>query len=159
MTGWTLRRLLVGLLSLVALLAVPGLAAAQSSTFIIPFNVTFFNPCIAEDVAVTGSTSITTTDSITPQGDRKISVSEKTTGSGVGLVFGTVYPFSENTQFTVRTPLVGQEFDSTFTDRISMKGPKAIDNWTVKAVFRIKISATGQIVTSIERFDSAICRG
>ena len=159
MTASRSRRSLVGLFLLVALLAIPVMAAAQSSTFIIPFNVTFFNPCTAEDVAVAGTTSVTATDSITAQGDRKISVSEKTTGSGVGVIFGTVYPFAENTQFTVRTPLAGQEFDSTFTDRISMKGPKSTDNWTVKAHFRIKISATGEIVTSIERFDGAICKG
>ena len=149
---------LVGVILLAVLLALPTAAAAQS-TFVVPFEATFANPCTAEDVVVNGATTISISDTVTPQGDRRISVSEVTRGTGFGQTFGTEYTFSDNQQFTVKAPMLGEEFDSSFSDKFALKGAKAVDNWVLRAYFRLKISALGEIQVVIERLNADTCKG
>jgi hypothetical protein len=159
MTGCTLRRSLVGLFSLVALLAAPVMAAAANSSFIIPFNLTLLDPCTNELVSVTGASTVTIAETVDSKGQTKTAVSVTTKGTGIGTVTGNSYPFSENQNFTVKAAVIGEAFDSAFSDKLSLKGPGSVDNFVVRAFFRIKIDALGNIQVLIENMNSDVCKG
>jgi len=160
------------------LLALPGVAAAQSSTFVIDFTrvgtpgtttVTttdpftleattivvdtgaFVNPCTSEYVDVRGSSTISTVTTVDKFGTVKVNVSEVTKGLGVGWVLkngnptltGSNYVFSETQNFTFRLPMTGEEFSSDFADKLTLKGARSVDNWVIRAHFRIKVNADG----------------
>lgn len=143
-----------------ALLGSPSSAAAQNTVFITPFEATFINPCVANDsVAVTGSSTTTLSDTVTPTGDRRIAVSVVTRGTGIGTPSGESYVFSESQNFNVKAPMIGEEFDSTFSDKLSLKGAGPTDNWVIRAYFRIKINAAGDVLVSIDRMNADTCKG
>jgi hypothetical protein len=133
--------------------------ASTPTVYKVPFSATFLNPCTLEDVAVDGASTITLSDSVTPQGDRRIAVSVATKGTGIGLLSGVSYSFMENQQFIVRAPLLGEEFDSVFQDKFQLRGAKSIDNWVVRAHFRLKIDAGGNVLVQIERLNTDGCKG
>ena len=159
MTGCTLRRSLVGLFSLVTLLAAPAMAAAANSSFIIPFNLTLLDPCTNELVTVSGASTVTIAETVDKTGQTKTAVSLTTKGTGIGQVTGTSYPFAENQNFTVKAAVIGEAFDSSFSDKLSLKGPGSIDNFVVRAFFRIKIDTLGNIQVLIENMNSDVCKG
>lgn len=206
----TRNRSIVGLTCLVAFLALPAIAAAQSSTFIIPFNRVgtpgsecrqavdangnplfnadgtavivctavgaFVNPCTAENVDVTGSTTLTITTNVTGTGSMKLSVGEVTKGTGMGwnalqaylpgvnpdpLVANT-YAFSESQQFNTQFTLNGDPLSltsSTFSDKLFMKGAKSLDNWTIKATFTVKVNGKGIVTSVTSNLTGDICKG
>jgi hypothetical protein len=111
MAGLKSRRFIFGVA--LVLLALPGIAAAQSSTFIVPFDRTgipgtktisiidpltgqattevvetgaFDNPCTLEFVDVLGSATISTVQTIDKFGTVKINVSEVIKGTGSGWI-------------------------------------------------------------------------
>jgi hypothetical protein len=193
MAGLKSRRFIFGLA--LVLLALPAMAAAQSSTFVIDFNRTgtpgtatvttidpltglpttmtvdtgaFTNPCTAEFVDVLGRTTISTAQSIDKFGNLKVNVSEVTKGTGAGWVLlngvqsftASTYAFNENSQFTFRLPPSGsQEFTSDFSDKLAMKGAKSIDNWVIRAQFRIKVSADGTVQVFMIKMNADNCKG
>jgi hypothetical protein len=159
MTGITLRRSIVALFSLAALLAAPAMAAAANSSFIIPFNLTLLDPCTGELVSVSGASTVTIAETVDKTGQTKTAVSVTTKGTGLGQVTGNSYPFSENQNFTVKAAVIGESFDSAFSDKLSLKGPGSIDNFVVRAFFRIKIDALGNIQVVIENMNSDVCKG
>ena len=187
------RRFVFGL---ALVLALPGMAAAQSSTFIIDFNRTglpgtevvtqidplnpsqtitttvatgaFVNPCTSQNVDVIGTSTISTVQSIDKFGQLKVSVSEVTKGTGTGWIgadyatrtlTGATYAFNENSQFTFRLPAAGAEFTSDFTDKLAMKGAKSIDNWVIRATFRIKVNADGTVQVFMIKMNADNCKG
>lgn len=195
MAGFKSARFIVGLA--LVLLALPAMAAAQSSTFVIEFTragtpgtatVTttdpmtglpttitvdtgaFDNPCTTEFVDVRGTTTISTVQSIDRFGTVKVTVSEITKGTGAGWVPGTLgydnriitgssYAFNESQQFTFRLPTAGEEFSSDFSDKLAMKGAKSIDNWIIRAHFRIKVNADGTVQVLMIRTNADTCKG
>ena len=192
MAGLKSVRFIFGLALMV--LVIPAMAAAQSSTFIVPFDragepgttsttqidpltgqpITvvvdtgaFLNPCTAEFVDVRGSSTISTSQTLDKFGVTKINVSVVTKGTGAGWVgsalaptfTGATYSFNESQQFSVRMPSIGQEFVSDFADKISMKGAKSIDNWTIRANFRLRVDAAGVVKVSLTKLSGDICKG
>ncbi len=180
----------------IALLALPAVVAAQSSTFVIPFDRTgdprteiqllpdpldpgtlievpvdlgaFVNPCTIENVDVTGSSTISTLQTVDSKGNVKVNVSVRTKGTGRGwtganylsAVFsGATYNFDDNQQFSFRLPAVGQEFSSDFADKLAMRGAGSIDNWTIRAHFRIKVNAAGEVQVLMIKTTPDICKG
>ena len=193
MATLTRHRIIVGLSALV-LLGLPVLAAAQSSTFVVPFErvgtpgtttVTqtdpftgeamdvvvdtgaFVNPCTLEYVDITGASNITTLQSTDKYGTVKVTVSVTTKGMGQGwLVVGgnptptaSTYSFADSQQFTFRLPSVGEEFSSDFSDKLTMKGAKSTDNWTLRAHFRIKVNAAGAVQVLMIKTNADVCKG
>jgi hypothetical protein len=154
-----LRRSLVGLFLLAALLALPTLAAAASSSFIVPFAMTLMDPCTNELVDITGASTVTIAETVDKNGQTKTAVSVTTRGTGVGQVSLAQYPFTENQNFTVKAAVIGEAFDSAFSDKLSLKGPGSVDNFVVRAFFRIKIDTLGNIQVSIENMNSDVCKG
>jgi len=159
MTTSKLRRSLVGLFLLAALLALPTLAAAANSSFIIPFKLTLMDPCTTELVDVTGASTVTIAETVDKTGQTKTAVSVTTKGTGVGQDTLAQYPFSENQNFTVKAAVIGESFDSAFSDKLSLKGPGSMDNFVVRAFFRIKIDTFGIIQVLIENMNSDVCKG
>ena len=193
MAGLKSVRFIVGF-ALMALV-IPAMAAAQSSTFIVPFDrsgeqgtrlVTqidpltgltttisvdtgaFLNPCTAEFVNVLGNSTISTSQSVDKFGVTKINVSVVTKGSGAGWVgsslaptfTGATYIFNESQQFSVRQPSAGsQEFLSDFADKITMRGAKSIDNWTIRANFRLRVDSLGTVKVELIKLSGDICKG
>lgn len=154
----------------------PLVNSSAPSVFIVPFErvgppvfdpITgeqtggaFINPCTAELVDVTGATTISIAQSLLNNGETKITVTSNTTGSGFGQTSGANYSFTEKQQFGVRALLSPyQEFDSSFTDKFSLKGAKSIDNWSIRALFRLKVSTTGQILVSLTKLTGDVCKG
>jgi hypothetical protein len=168
-----------------AILAVPQTASAQS-TFIVPFdrlglpgvdangNPTgaFDNPCTFEFVDVTGSSTISSTTSVSKQNVRTTNVNIATKGTGAGwvdadplldglqygLFTGSTYVFSESQTFTIKQQN-GTLTDSVFTDKLSMKGVQSIDNWVIRARFRIKIGPDGSVQVSVDKMNEGVCKG
>jgi len=176
------------------LLAMPAVVAAQSSTFVIPFDRTgtpgtttistidpmtgqpiteivstgaFVNPCTAENVDVRGTSTISTVQSIDKFGTVKVNVSEITKGTGSGWIVlngvptltGSSYTFNESQNFTFRLPTAGDEFASDFSDKLAMKGAKSIDNWVIRANFRIKVNADGTVQVFMIKMNADTCKG
>jgi hypothetical protein len=178
MTTKTFGRTVLGACAAAVLLAIPMAVSAQApSVFIVAFERVgpqqidedtglidpntgaFDNPCTGELVDVTGSTTISISDTLTQQGDRRVSIATTTKGTGIGQTSFTRYAFSENQQFSVRTPLAGMDFESTFSDRFALKGTKSFDNWVIKATYRLKISASGAILVDVVRLTGTQCKG
>ena len=159
MTAFKLTRTLGGLFLLGAILAVPSIAAAANSSFIIPFKLTLLDPCTNELVDVTGASTVTIAETVDRTGQTKTAVSVTTKGTGVGQVTLNSYPFSENQNFTVKAAVIGEAFDSAFSDKLSLKGPGSVDNFVVRAFFRIKIDTLGNIQVLIENMNSDVCKG
>ena len=164
----------------------PVTAAAQTSVFIQEFSRTgppefdatgvqvsgaFINPCTADLVDVTGVTTITTSQGLDNRGNIVIKVGTVTKGKGVGwlasatgpVLTGRTYSFSESQSFNVKfpnDPTVSQAFESDFFDKISMRGAKSVDNWLIRARFRIKIAADGTVMVNLIKLNSGDgCRG
>jgi len=185
MTTTTRLRIVAGLLSLAALLVGAPLATAQqSSSFLIPLDRTgnpgvdaqgnptgaFENPCTLERVDVTGNSTVTITQQPANQkGEVKTSVGVSSKGSGTGWVgdlwpglpTGHTYVFAENQSFVTVVPVLaaGEVFESTFSDKFTMKGAGNLDNWIVRAFFRLKIDSRGLIQVSIDRATGDVCHG
>jgi hypothetical protein len=192
MAGFKSYRFICGLA--LVLLALPAMAAAQSSTFIIEFNRTgtpgtttvtstdpltglpttvivdtgaFANPCTAELVDVRGTTTISTAQSVDKYGQLKVAVSQVTKGAGAGWVLvngvqtftAATYTFNENQQITFRLPSAGEAFSSDFADKLSMKGAKSIDNWVIRAHFRIKVNVDGTVQVFMIKMNADACKG
>ena len=193
MVGLKSRRF-IGLCTFIAL-ALPALAFAQASTFIVPFDRTglpgtqtietldpltlqpvtiivdtgaFKNPCTLENVDVLGTSTISTLTTIDKFGTRKVDVSVLTKGTGAGwtgidyatrVISGSTYTFNENQNFSFRVPTIGQEFTSDFTDKLAMKGAKSIDNWVIRANFRIKVNADGTTQVFMIKLNADACKG
>ena len=169
-------RIILGVLCVAALLAIPSAAAAQASTFVIDFERigepeldvfgvpvpntgAFWNPCTTEAVNVIGSTTITIWQTVTRDGDLRIDIGAVTKGTGTAPVSAASYSFAESQQFTLRIPALGTAFDSTFSDKLWMNGARAIDNWSIRATFRVKVSTTGQILVTRQSMTGDVCRG
>lgn len=173
------RRIVTAVVCLGVFALLPATPQAQrSSTFVIEFERTgppeinpdgtikpntggLLNPCTQELVDVTGSSTITIVDGVYPNGDRKISVSVSTKGVGIGQLSGALYPFRESQSFNVRSaPSPSLLFESTFSDKLAMKGLRSVDNWIMRAFFRIRIDEAGNIITDLQRItDGDLCRG
>jgi hypothetical protein len=177
------------------LLALSATAAAQSSTFVVPFDRVgapgtttisttdpltgepttvvvdtgaFVNPCTFENVDVTGASTVSTLQTVDRFGTVKVNVNVVTKGSGQGwtpapdgtpIVTQGTYTFNDSQQFTFRLPAVGDEFSSDFSDKLAMKGAKSIDNWTIRAHFRIKINALGEVQVLMIKTNTDVCKG
>ena len=146
-------------LCVAALLVLPTIASAQNSSFVVPFAQTFTNPCTNEIVDVSGSSTVTISERLMNDGSTSTAVSVTTKGTGRGQSSGVSYVFSENQNFTVKAVVIGEAFDSTFSDKLALRGAQSVDNWVVRAYFRLKIDATGRIMVSIERMTGDICKG
>jgi hypothetical protein len=193
MAALRVRRFIVAL-SALALLAIPGNAAAQSSTFIEEFirvgtpgtktvetidpltlepttivvdTGAFVNPCTSEFVDVRGSSTISTLQTIDKFGTVKVNVSVVTKGTGSGWVASPTgplfttssYAFSDSQQFSFRLPVAGEEFSSDFSDKLALKGAKSIDNWIIRAHFRIKVNADGTTQVLLIKMNADACKG
>jgi hypothetical protein len=193
MTALKVNRIVFGLCAL-ALLALPAMAAAQSSTFVVALDRTgtpgttqvaatdpmtgepttltvdtgaFVNPCTLENVDVSGSTTISTVQSVDRWGTIKVSVSVVSKGTGLGWIpgaegqtfTGSNYAFSESQSFKFQLPAVGDEFSSDFSDKLSLRGARSIDNWTIRANFRIAVGADGVIKILRINETGDVCKG
>ena len=127
----------------------------------------FVNPCTFENVDVIGSTTITSLQTVDKWGTVKVNVGVSTKGTGTGWILvngtpvftGSAYTYTDNQQFTFRLPSTGEEFSSDFTDRLSMRGAKSVDNWTVRAHFKIRISAAGEVQVFLIKMTGDTCKG
>lgn len=127
----------------------------------------FVNPCTLEYVDVTGASTVSTLQTTDKFGTLKVNVGVTTKGTGQGwIVVGGVptftlstYLFSDGQQITFRLPAVGEEFSSDFTDKLVMKGSKRIDNWTIRAHFRIKVNASGAVQVLMTKINADVCKG
>ena len=140
---------------------------AQTITMTVPTGA-FKNPCTLENVDVTGSTTITTLTTIDKFGVTKVDISTLTRGTGQGwtgadyatrILSGATYSFSDSQTFTFKLPLAGQEFTSNFSDKISMKGAKSIDNWNIRANFSVRVDSAGTVKVSRISETGDICKG
>lgn len=170
-------RIGLGLVFAVGLATVSsGLLALAPTTVVVPFERSgpqvldanglpiaggFFNPCTSELVDVTGSSTITLTDVLLNNGERRTTIDVDTTGTGVGQLSQVIYPFREDQSFNVKRPISGGlAFESVFTDKIRMRGPGNIDDWTLRATFRIKVNDLGEVLVNVVRIsDQDGCTG
>jgi hypothetical protein len=126
---------------------------------VIPNTGALSNPCTFEKVNLTGSMTITTLQTLDNQGNIKTDVGVVSKGIGTGVTTGNLYPFNENQSFSVKLDPGSLEFFSTFTDRLSMKGPKSADNWVARAIAKLSVLADGTVKADIVRITSDNCKG
>jgi hypothetical protein len=160
MTAPKLTRVLGGVFLVAALVAMPTLAAAQTAT--LPFDTVLVNPCTGfNTVSVTGLETTSVTTKVTGSGDLHVDVVDAFKGTGVDSLDATkTYTYSDNEKFSFTTPLpVGSgTLDSSFSQKLFLKGSKALDNWTIKATIVIKVNAQG-VVTKDTMLTSDVCKG
>jgi len=77
----------------------------------------------------------------------------------VPTLTGSSYTFNESQNFTFRLPTAGDEFASDFSDKLAMKGAKSIDNWVIRANFRIKVNADGTVQVFMIKMNADNCKG
>jgi len=106
---------------------------AKVLRFVPQANLTLLDPCTSELVDVSGASTITIAETVDRNGQTKTAVSVTTKGTGIGQVTANSYPFSENQNFTVKVAVIGEAFDSAFSDKLSLKGPGSTDNFVVRA--------------------------
>jgi hypothetical protein len=126
---------------------------------VIPNTGALTNPCTFEKVNLTGSMTITTLQTLDNQGNIKTDVGVVSKGIGSGVTTGNLYPFNENQNFSIKLDPGSLEFFSTFTDRLSLKGPKSADNWVARAVAKLAVLADGTVKTEMTRITSDNCKG
>jgi hypothetical protein len=128
----------------------------------------FVNPCTLENVDVRGTSTITTNQTVDKWGNLKVSVSEVSKGAGAGwlpaadgtqLFTASRYAFSDSQSFTFQLPTIGEEFSSDFSDKFQLRGAKAVDNWTIRAHFRIKVNADGTVQVFMIKTSDGVCKG
>ncbi len=159
MTRMKISFVTLAVLCCAILLGTPQTAAAQNSTFISPFNVTLLDPCTGELVDLSGSATTTLAEKVNKDGTTSTSVSVVTKGTGLGQTSLGGYVFSESTNFSIKAVTVGEVFDSSFSDKLSLKGDGPTDNWVVREYLRLKIDALGNTQVAIERFTGDQCKG
>ena len=161
---------LIAVLVTIGLLALPNAAAAQASGMttiinaVVPFTSTLgglvspiTNPCTGIPVDITGLTDITLMANANAAGGITLKLSAVTKGQGVEQGTGFIYSFSENTQATFVTS-AGVRSDQTLTEKLRLKGAKALDNWDVKELIHVTINADGSMTSSVDNL-TAVCRG
>jgi hypothetical protein len=159
MTGTKLTRALGGLFIVAAFVALPTVAAAQTTS--LPVEKDILDGCTARLVHITGNETTAISTKVTGSGDLHVDVSDVFKGSGADLLDSTrLYTFSDSEQFSFNTPLpVGTgTLDSSFTQKLFLKGNKSLDNWVIRATIVIKVNGQGQ-VTKDTILTSAECKG
>jgi hypothetical protein len=157
---------------------VDPLDPTQTITVTVPTGA-FVNPCTFEYVDVTGSSVIQSTQTVDSKGlFMKVTVKVVTKGTGLGVsdndgdftnggytanFTGSTYSFTETQTFSFKVPvdlLSSEEFTSDFSDKISMKGAKSLDNWTIRSIIRIKVNSSGVTTGEVIRMDAdGVCKG
>ena len=135
-------------------------------TTIIVDTGAFVNPCTSEFVDVRGTSTISTLQTVDKFGTVKVNVSVVTKGTGSGwvatpepLATGSTYSFSDSQQFSFRLPVAGEAFSSDFSDKLAMRGAKSIDNWIIRAHFRIKVNSDGTTQVLLIKMNADSCKG
>ena len=138
----------------------------------------FDNPCTNEFVDVTGTavfstnqalkgSTLTTTVNVVTKGTGAGWVDAEplldglqytSSATGLTLFSGATYVFSETQNFTIKQQ-AGTTTDSEFVDKLAMKGAGNIDNWVIRARFRIKIGPDGNVQVSITKMNEGVCKG
>jgi len=151
----------VGVLCFTAVLALPSIARAQVVQQ--PFTAQLTDPCTGNNIVVIegiDTTSIIT--KVTPSGQLHLDISDVFKGTGHDAVLTDItYTYSDNANFNFNVSLPldpNATQDSTFTDKIFVKGSKSLDNWTIKATITFKVNAQGT-VTKDNVFTSDVCKG
>lgn len=122
----------------------------------LPIAGAMFNPCTGELVDVSGSTAITVTEALLTNAVRRRTFDIETTGSGAGRSSGGLYPISEDQAFDV----IGSLTESAFTDKIHMTGAGNVDDWTLRATFRLRLNDLGGVDATLIKFgDEDGCSG
>jgi hypothetical protein len=125
----------------------------------------FVNPCTLENVDVIGSSTITSLETVDKFGNRKVSVGVVTKGTGLGWVgepgnlTGSTYTFNDSQSFSFRIPPSGQAFSSDFSDKLALRGAKSIDNWVIRAHFKITVDADGMVKVFLIKTNADACKG
>lgn len=137
------------------------------ATSIVVDTGAFVNPCTSENVDVRGNSTISTVQTVDKFGTMRVNVSVVTKGTGLGWVAGvtdpiftgSTYSFSDSQQFTFRLPVAGEAFSSDFSDKLALRGAKSIDNWVVRAHFRIKVNTDGTTQVLLIKMNADSCKG
>jgi hypothetical protein len=159
MTAMKLTRALGGLFIVAAFVALPTVAGAQTTS--LPFEKDVPDGCTTRLVHITGNETTAISTKVTGSGDLHIDISDVFKGSGADLLDATrLYTFSDSEQFSFNTPLpVGTgTLDSSFTQKLFLKGNKSLDNWVIRATIVIHVNGQGQ-VTKDTLLTSAECKG
>jgi hypothetical protein len=160
MTAPKLTRVLGGVFLVAVFVAIPMRASAQTS--VSAFDIFLVDPCTGGNtVEAVGTETTTISTKVTGSGDLHLDISDVFKGTGADVLDATkTYTYSDNEQFSFTTPLpVGSATaDSTFTQKIFVKGSKSLDNWMIKATITFKVNANG-VVTKITSLTSDVCKG
>jgi hypothetical protein len=122
----------------------------------------FVNPCTGENVDVIGSTTLTIFTNITGSGSMKISVGEVTKGNGLGQMSGFTYSFSDSQQFNSQFAVSSDPTtltETTFSDKLFLRGAKSVDNWTIRATFKVQVNGNGVVTSVTENLTGDVCKG
>jgi len=136
-----------------------GPAELDASGNPVPGTGAVLNPCTGEKVNILGTMTTTSSQYMDNQGFIRTDVSVVSKGTGTGVSFGTLYPFNESQAFNVKSDPTSFDFVSTFSDKIGLRGPKALDNWVVRATMKITILPDGTVKNELVRVTSDVCKG
>jgi hypothetical protein len=153
-----MRRLLPALLLAAALCLVPVTSsAAVVQNVQVPINITVFNPCTGDLIAVSGSIHLLATMT-QEQGGFHISFMDNVSQvTGTGSVTGVAYHGVGGDWFTANVrPPFPVEFTATDVFGLISQGPSP--NLVVTDTFHITVNADGTMTANVSRF-SLSCNG
>jgi hypothetical protein len=136
---------------------------------LVPVQVgAFVNPCTSELVDVFATTTLTTNQTVDNKGNTKLDINVVTKGTGTGwnpgpngevVLSGATYIFSDTQNFNVKFATGTPLFESEFTDRMVLRGAKSVDNWTIRARFRVRVGADGVVKIEPIEIVRDTCKG
>jgi len=154
-----MRRLLPALFLAAALWLVPVTSsAAVVQNVQVPLNVTVFNPCTGDLIAVSGSIHFLATMTQDQGGGFHISFMDNVSQvTGTGSVTGVTYHGVGGDWFTVNVrPPFPVEFTATDVFGLISQGPSP--NLVVTDTFHITVNADGTMTANVSRL-SISCNG
>lgn len=149
------------------LLGSPSNASAQTSVFVNDYSdVPIFNPCTTETVLLTGTVTTTVTVALTGSDQLRVDVDVVDKGTGVGtnpvIVPPNTYSFADSQHFDVKFTVPSDPTsitESSFSDKLFLKGAKSLDNWMVKMTVKLHINANGVPTVAGITHESNVCKG
>ncbi len=127
------------------------------------------NPCSGALVDLNGTINVALTTTKTSTGVLKVVVTETTRATGGGwttpdnfatkVATGATYAINDSQQYTA-SGHAGQFQISEFSDRFTMRGPTAGDNWVVRVTSTLTIDTLGRPTVTIKAVQAdPVCKG
>jgi hypothetical protein len=146
------------LLALVGPTPSPAQEANAAFRFEVPLDLSQFNPCTSETVAIIGAINFTITVASDANGGFHVTTHSLVKGKGVGQSSGKKYVFVGETSFSSSFNGACCQSESTLVQEVVLISQSGRDNQRLQITSHIALNANGQATATVDnaRF---VCQG